>query len=100
MVNKLCFHSRGGGVNGLCLLPVWLVTLVGHRVARLQQQNFVQLERESVDVRDSEENLQAFPLLLGQRLLERRRQLLKRVLKHDRQLSAIKIECDNNNRVL
>lgn len=68
---KLCFHfkGKGGDTNGLCLPPVWLV-LVRHGVARLQQQDFMQLQRESFNICDSEEHLQASPLLLRQLLLE------------------------------
>lgn len=59
------FSLSGEGVtNGLCLLPLWFVSLVRHGVARLQQQNFMQLQRESVNIRDSEETLQPFPLLV------------------------------------
>lgn len=67
--------------NGLCLLPVWLVTLVRHGIARLQQQNFMQLQRESVNVCDSEENPQLSPVVLRQLLPELWGEPLKRVLK-------------------
>lgn len=65
----------------MCLLPVWVVTLVRHEIARLQQQNFMQLQNESINIRHSKENPQSSPLVLGQLLLELWREALKRVLK-------------------
>lgn len=70
------------------LLPVWLVSLVRHSAARLQQKNFMQLQREGVDVCDSEEGLQVFLLLFRKLLLELRRQFLKRILQHDHELDV------------
>lgn len=54
----------------MCLLPVWLVALVRHGIARLQQQNFMQLQSESVNICHSEENPQPSPFVLRQLLLE------------------------------
>lgn len=65
----------------MCLLPVWAVTLVRHEIARLQQQNFMQLQNESINIRHSKENPQSSPVVLGQLLLELWREALKRVLK-------------------
>lgn len=80
--------TNGAFVMCTLLLPVWLVSLVRHSAARLQQKNFMQLQREGVDVCDSEEGLQVFLLLFRKLLLELRRQFLKRILQHDHELDV------------
>lgn len=81
MAIELCFLSKRVDANGLCLPPVWSVTLVGHGTVRLQEQNFMQFQNESVNISNSKETPHPSPLCFRQLLLELCRKVLKRVLK-------------------
>lgn len=64
------FHYGQVNAKSLRLLPVGLVTFIRHSIAGLQQQNLVQLQSESVNVRDSEELSQPSAFDLRQLLSE------------------------------